>query len=111
MKNLAKMVDEYGVIVEKIKELEEKQKSLREELEKLEEGAYQGKEYILTVSKSERITYDPSVLNKIPKKDIPKVVTIKSNIKDFLPKTELMKFIENTKIVTTLKTKKIGDKK
>lgn len=56
--NLSTLIDQYGQLKAQLAELEEAERALKRELADLEPGAYEGEQYRLTISVSDRVGQD-----------------------------------------------------
>ncbi|WP_439398563.1 hypothetical protein ACRQ5Q_14710 [Bradyrhizobium sp. PMVTL-01] len=64
MSNIAPLIDDFALLKAQMADLEEKIKPLRDQIEALGEGAYEGTFYRVTVSKSERANLDSKAVRK-----------------------------------------------
>lgn len=64
MSNLAPLIDDYGLLMAQIAELQTKANALKEQIVAQGEGSYEGTFYRVTVTESERATLDTKAAKK-----------------------------------------------
>ena len=92
--NPKQLIDKFGELSEQIRELDEKRKKIRKELEKLEVGTHFGDKYQITIVEVESPEYDIEKVARRLKKDTLKVVkVVPAELKKYIPEIELPRYV------------------